>query len=428
MPPPLNELTASEIVVAVNSGVTTCEAILRACLERIEAREAEVGAWQYLRSTAAIEEARALDKNGGHGALLGVPFGVKDIIDTCDTPSEYGSAIYAGHQPKADAACVALTRKAGGVLMGKTVTTEFANRHPGKTRNPLDPARTSGGSSSGSAAAVADQMIPIAIGTQTTGSTIKPASFCGVFALKPTYGDLSCAGVKQSAGSLDTLGLFARSIEDIALFRNALLGIEPTPITAYHGSALRIGFCRTPYWNEVEQSTQKLLEDAAGRLSQRGAHVSDVALPAEFNQVHDLQKVISAFEFSQNYTWEIEHHWDAISPTLRNGRLKAGLACDFEHYREARLAAERCRRSLETIFMAFDLLLTPAVSGEAPQGLEDTGNSSLCATWTTMHVPALTIPAFRGPSGLPVGAQLVGARDNDHNLLTFATWIFRQLT
>jgi Asp-tRNA(Asn)/Glu-tRNA(Gln) amidotransferase A subunit family amidase len=423
----LNELTASEIVAAVTSGATTCEAVLRACLERVEAREPEVGAWQSLRSTVALEEARALDKNGGQGPLLGVPFGVKDIIDTGDAPSEYGSPIYAGHQPKADAACVALTRKAGGVLMGKTVTTEFANRHPGKTRHPLDPARTPGGSSSGSVAAVADRMIPISIGTQTTGSTIKPASFCGVFALKPTYGDLSCAGVKQSATSLDTLGLIARSIEDVALFRHALLGIESPPITAYDGPALHIGFCRTPYWNEVERSTQTLLEDAARRLSQRGASVSDVVLPAEFDQGYDLQKVISAFEFSRNYTWEIEHHWDAISSTLRNGRLKAGLACDFEDYRAARLAAERCRRSLETIFTKFDLLLAPAASGEAPHGLDDTGNSSLCSIWTMMHVPAMTIPVFRGPSGLPVGAQLVGARDNDHNLLAYAKWIYRQL-
>jgi amidase len=176
--------------------------------------------------------------------------------------------------------------------MGKTVTTEFANRHPGKTRNPHDLAYTPGGSSSGSAAAVADRMVPVAIGTQTTGSVIKPGSFCGVFALKPTFGDLSCAGVKQSAGSLDTLGLFARSIEDIALFRDALLGIEPAPITSYDGAALRIGFCRTPYWNEVDLSTQKLFEDAVGHLSQRGARVKDVTLPPEFDQVRDMQKII----------------------------------------------------------------------------------------------------------------------------------------
>lgn len=428
MPTPLNELTASEIIFALNSGATTCEAVLRACLERIEAREPEVGAWQSLRATAAVEEARALDRNGRLGALTGVPFGVKDIIDTCDTPSEYGSGIYVGHQPKADAACVGLTRKAGGVLMGKTVTTEFANRHPGKTRNPLDLARTPGGSSSGSAAAVADRMIPIAIGTQTTGSSIKPGSFCGIFAYKPTFGDLSCSGVKQSAGSLDTLGLFARSIDDIALFRDALLRIQPSPLTFGDEPAPRIGLCRTPYWSEIEPSTQKLFEDAATHLSQRGATVGEVVLPKEFDQIRNVQKLISAYEFTQNYTWEIQHHWNAISATLRNGRLKTGLACDFEHYSASRRIAECCRRSLETIFAGFDVLLTPATSGEASQGLEETGDSSMCGIWTTMHVPAVSIPVFTGPSGLPVGAQLIGARDNDRNLLRFAKWIYRQMT
>jgi Asp-tRNA(Asn)/Glu-tRNA(Gln) amidotransferase A subunit family amidase len=428
MPASLDELTASEIVASVSSGATTCEAVVRACLERIAAREPDVGAWQHLRSVEVIEEARGLDRNGARGALAGVPFGVKDILDTCDLPSEYGSAIYSGHQPRADAACVALTRKAGGLLIGKTVTTEFANRHPAKTRNPLNLECTPGGSSSGSAAAVADRMVPLAIGTQTTGSAIKPGSFCGVFAFKPTHGDLSCAGLKQSAATLDTLGLFARSIEDIALFRDVLLKIAPSPLTAYDGSGLRIGYCRTPYWSEVEPSTQKQLEKAVELLSQRGARVRELALPADFDQLNHAQQLISAFEFCQNYTWEIEHHWDSISTTLRDGRLKIGLACDFESYRAARQLAERCRRVLETTFADFDLLLTPATSGEAPVGLESTGNSSLCALWTTMHVPTITVPVFRGPRGLPIGAQLVAARDNDRSLLAFALWIHRQMT
>ena len=214
--PPLYELTAAEIAASVSSGATTCEAVARACLERIEAREPQVLAWQYLNPDQVIAQARALDRSGRRGALAGVPFGIKDIIDTCDMPTEMGSPIYAGHRPKGDATCVALSRKAGGVLMGKTVTTEFANRHPGKTRNPFDPARTPGGSSSGSAASVADFMVPLAIGTQTTGSTIRPASYCGVFGYRPTWGDLRCVGVKEAAGSLDTLGLLARSIDDIA--------------------------------------------------------------------------------------------------------------------------------------------------------------------------------------------------------------------
>src|SRR5262245_38913881 len=200
----LNELTAAEIAAAVASGRTTCEAVVRECLERIQEREPEVLAWQYLNSEQAIAQARMLDSSGTRGPLAGVPFGIKDIIDTCDMPTEMGSPIYKGHRPRGDAACVALSRKAGGVLMGKTVTTEFANRHPGKTRNPYDPARTPGGPPQGSAAAVGDFMVPLAIGTQTTGSTIPPAAYCGAFGYRPTWGDLRCVGVKEAAGSLDT--------------------------------------------------------------------------------------------------------------------------------------------------------------------------------------------------------------------------------
>src|SRR3954463_5306505 len=226
----LNELTATEIVAAINGGKATCEAIAPACLEHIQLREPKVQAWQHLNREQTIGQAIALDKSGKRGPLIGVPFGIKDIIDTADMPTEYGSPIYKGNRPKNEAACVALGRKAGGLLMGKTVTTEFANRFPGKTRNPFDETRTPGGSSSGSAAAVGDQMVPLAIGTQTTGSTIRPASFCGVFGYRPTWGDLRCSGVREAAGSLDTLGLLARSIADIALYRDVLLGIEPQPV------------------------------------------------------------------------------------------------------------------------------------------------------------------------------------------------------
>ena len=217
---PLHELTATEIVAAIGAGRTTCEAVACACLERIAAREHAVQAWQHLDPDAAIAAARAFDRDRRQGPLAGVPFGVKDIIDTCDMPTAWGTAIYRDRRPRRDAACVALTRKAGGLLLGKTVTTEFANLHPGKTRNPHDPARTPAGSSSGSAAAVADFMVPIALGTQTTGSTIRPASFCGVFGYRPTYGQHRMHGVMEASGSLDTLGLLARSIEDIALYRD----------------------------------------------------------------------------------------------------------------------------------------------------------------------------------------------------------------
>jgi amidase len=424
---PLHELTATGIVESIASGTTSCEAVARACLERIADREPEVQAWQYLDAEQVIARARALDRNGRRGPLFGVPFALKDIIDTCDMPTEYGSPIYKGHRPAADAACAALSRKAGAVLMGKTVTTEFANRYAGKTRNPFDSARTPGGSSSGSAAAVGDCHVALAIGTQTTGSTIRPASYCGAFGYRPTYGDLRCTGVKEAAGSLDTLGLIARSIEDIALYRDVLMGTEPQPLPAAPG-APRIGFCRTPIWPKLEPYTQQLLEAAAGRLARSGAKVVDVTLPANFERLEDAQRWIAAFEFARNFTWEIENHWERISEQLRNGRIRDGLSCTPERYLEARNLAERCRAMLADAFGDCDVLLAASALGEATIGLSQTGSAAPCAIWTTVHAPSVTVPVFKGPNGLPVGAQLIARRNDDRRLFAAAQWIDRQLT
>ncbi len=420
----LNELTATEIVKAVGAGKTTCEAVARACLERIAERDSAVEAWQFLDADLVLRQARALDSSGARGQLHGVPVGMKDIIDTHDMPTEYGSPIYAGHRPASDAACVALTRKAGGMIMGKTVTTEFANRHPGKTRNPFDPLRTPGGSSSGSAAAVGDFMVPLAIGTQTTASTIRPAAFCGCVGYRPSWGDLRCVGVKEAAGSLDTLGLIARSVDDIALYRDVLLGIESDPLP--EAQAPRVGFCRTPMWDECDPSTKASLEGLARRLSAAGAVVKDVALPQDFSRIEEAHQWISSFEFSRNFTWEIQNHWNEISETLRNNRLKHGLSCSFEQYRDARSFAEACRARLAAVFEGCDILLVPAASGEAPVGLNSTGNASFCAIWTTMHVPAVTLPLFSGPNGLPVGAQFVAPRNDDRKLMSACRWIMQQ--
>ncbi|MDB5810744.1 MAG: hypothetical protein JWN94_2866 [Betaproteobacteria bacterium] len=422
----LNELTATEIVAAINAGDTTCEAVARACLEQIQIREPKVQAWQYLDREQVLGQAIALDKSGRRGPLIGVPFGIKDIIDTADMPTEYGSPIYKGNQPKNEAACVALTRKAGGLLMGKTVTTEFANRHPGKTRNPFDPARTPGGSSSGSAAAVGDHMVPLAIGTQTTGSTIRPASFCGAFGYRPTWGDLRCSGVREAAGSLDTLGLLARSVADIALYRDVLIGVEPQPVKEHTG-ALKVGFCRTHVWPQVEPTTQKLLEEAAQNLSRAGVEVRDVELPANFEQLMDAHLAISSFEFSRNFTYEIQHHWEMISTTLRENRLKSGLACSFERYQEAREIAVECRRAFTSVVADYDVLLTASATGEAPVGLNATGNANNCLIWTTLHVPSVTMPLFRGPNNLPVGAQIVGKPGQDRALFAAAQRIYETL-
>ena len=423
---PLHELTATEIVAAINAGRTTCEAVARACLERIATREPQVQAWQYLNPDQVIEQARALDHSGRRGPLAGVPIGVKDIVDTCDMPTGYGSPIYEGHRPWSDAACVALSRKAGGVVMGKTVTTEFANVHPGKTRNPFDPARTPGGSSSGSGAAVGDCMVPLAIGTQTTGSTTRPASFCGVFGYRPTWGDLRTTRVMESSGSLDTLGILARSIEDIALYRDVLLGVEPVPIPD-NVPAPRIGFCRTHVWPRLEPATQKLLEDAAQRLARAGATVEEVTLPADFEGLEAAHRWISGFEFARNFTWEIENRWEQLSETLRNGRLRDGLACSYEDYASMRELVARCRHLLAPVIGNYDLLLAASAAGEAPLGLNSTVHPWVYMIWTTMHVPSVTLPVFKGPHGMPIGAQLIAPRGCDRRLFAAARWVYQRL-
>jgi amidase len=425
MPTSANDWTASEIAAATCAGSLKCEAVVRACLERIEAREPTVQAWQWLDAERALEQARALDAGPPRGPLHGVPFGAKDIIDAAGMPSEYGSPIHRGHRPGRDAACIALMRRAGAVLLGKTVTTEFANVHPGKTRNPLDPERTPGGSSSGSAAAVGDRMVPLALGTQTTASTIRPASFCGVVGYRPTWGDFRMSGVLEAAGSLDTLGLFARSLEDIALLRDVLIGAETRPLP--DNGKPRIGFCRTHLWEKADASTQRLLEDAASSLAQAGANVKDAVLPAAFARIPDAHRAVSSYEFSRNFTWEIDRHWSEISETLRNGRLAHGAATSFERYREAREFLASCRQMLDQVFENYDLLLTPAAAGEAPEGLQSTGYTGFCTLWTSTHVPAVTVPGLQGPNGLPIGVQLIGRRDHDRELFGFARWVQRAL-
>jgi Asp-tRNA(Asn)/Glu-tRNA(Gln) amidotransferase A subunit family amidase len=423
---PLNELTATEIIAAIGQDQITCEAVVRACLERIAAREPEVHAWAHLDPEAALASARAFDRNGKHGPLGGVPFGVKDIIDTFDLPTEWGTPIHKGRQPERDAACVALSRKAGGILLGKTVTTEFANLHPGPTRNPRDLTRTPAGSSSGSAAAVADLMVPIAIGTQTTGSTIRPASFCGVFGYRPTYGEHRMHGVMEASGSLDTLGILARSVADIALYRDVLLGVPPEPMPKIERP--HFALCRSHVWNQFEPVTQTLIENAAFRLARAGARVTEFTLPAEFELFNDAHRTISSFEFARTFTWEIENHWSEISDTLRGGRLHDGLTGNFERYIEAKKLADECRHRLDVLLGGIDVLLTPAAFGEAPVGMPAFAGVPLYQIWTTLHVPCISIPVFKGPAGMPIGAQLIGKRHDDRKLFACAQWAFEKLT
>jgi Asp-tRNA(Asn)/Glu-tRNA(Gln) amidotransferase A subunit family amidase len=422
----LNELDATEIVAAIADRRTTCEAVTRACLDRIAARERDVHAWASIDPEAALTAARAFDTSGKHGSLGGVPFGAKDIIDTFDMPTEGGTPIHKGRRPGRDAACVALSRKAGGILLGKTVTTEFANVHPGPTRNPHDLTRTPAGSSSGSAAAVADFMVPIALGTQTTGSTIRPASFCGVFGYRPTYGEHRMHGVMEASGSLDTLGILARSVADIALYRDVLLGIAPEPIQPI--TRPHFALCRSHIWEQFDPTTRTLIEDAARRLARAGARVTEITLPAEFELLHEAHRTISSFEFARTFTFEIEHHWNDISDTLRGGRLRDGMSASFKSYIEAKALADECRRRLDALMGGIDVLLTPAAFGEAPVGNAGFVGVPLYQIWTTLHVPAISIPVFKGPAGMPIGAQLIAKRHDDRKLFACAQWAWGKLT
>jgi amidase len=401
---------------------------VRSCLERIDSRESEVKAWIHLDRDFALAQARERDRSANRGPLHGVPFAAKDIMNTADLPTEYGSPIYKGNRPAADAACVALSRAAGGVLLGKTVTTEFASRFPwGKTSNPHNPRHTPGGSSSGSAAAVADLMVPLAFGTQTVGSVIRPAAFCGCIGYKPSFGEFSTEGVKQNTASFDTVGLFARALEDLALFRAALTGFAPKPVIAMPINELKIGFCRTLFWDRAEPYTKTLLEEAATALTKGGAKVTDVDLGKPFEAFEAMGRRINDYEFSRAVTWERTHHWKLLSEFQRE-KLSTWLNVSYEQYREAEAVLDRCRRHLTDAMKAIDLLLTPSALGEAPAGLSSTGDTSfnILSTWT--YTPCVTLPVFTGPSGLPVGIQLIGHRNQDHRLLEGAQAVYRVIS
>ncbi len=420
----LNELTAGEVTRRLARGETTARAVVEACLEQVARRDAEVMAFEHLDAAGARRLAETLDARGAVASLpmAGACFGIKDIIDTADMPTGYGSPIHAGHRPAADAACVALSRRAGGIALGKTVTTEFANLHPGPTRNPHDALRTPGGSSSGSAAAVAAMMVPLALGTQTTASTIRPASFCGVVGFVPTFGTISVSGVRAAAGSLDRLGLFARSVDDIALHADVLRGIPPGEAPSAASFAPRIGLCAEFLAERMEPGTAEALAALARRLTGAGAHVADAAVPAEFARLTEEHRWISSFEFVRNFTYEIETHWEQISATLREGRISHGLACPYEQYVDARRLAAAAQARVGELFGPHDVLLAAAAAGEAPFGTA-TGDYAFCALWTVLGLPAVSLPLMRGPAGMPVGAQLLARPGQDARLLAAAAWV-----
>jgi len=416
----LRRLGAAEAARLIAAGDLSSAALVAACLERITEREETVRAWAHLDARAALAQARARDAEPPRGPLHGVPVGVKDIVDTADLPTERGSAIHAGRRPGADAACVARLRAAGAVILGKTVTTEFAYFSPGPTRNPADPARTPGGSSSGSAAAVADAMVPVAIGSQTAGSVIRPAAFCGTLGLKPTRGLVDLTGVMALSGNLDTLGWFARDTEDLALLGTVLA--DEWPDAGEASGAPAFALARTPWWDRADADAQGAVTRAAGRLAAAGASVRDLDLPARFAALPEAQEALMAFDMARSLAHEREHHADELSDVLRAflergdtiGRAVAGDA--------VALGAE-CRALLAEHLEPGETLLVPAVSGEPP-GFDDgvTGDPLFCRAWTLLGVPALSVPGATGSRGAPVGVQFVAPARGDAALVAAGAW------
>jgi Asp-tRNA(Asn)/Glu-tRNA(Gln) amidotransferase A subunit family amidase len=399
------------------------EKLVGACLERIAEREGEVHAWAWIDPDKALAEARLRDREAPRSAIHGVPVGIKDVIDTADMPTEYNSPIYRGYQPKWDAACVTLLRRAGCVILGKTATTEFANNHPAATRNPHNLAHTPGGSSSGSAAAVGDRMVPLALGTQTGGSVIRPGAYCGVAACKPSFGSINRAGLKFVSESLDTIGVFAQSAEELGPLLHVLTA---RPLSANASGKPRIGLCRTPRWRDANGETQANLERAAQLLSKAGATVSEFELPTGSQALFDRHSSVMGYESARALGWEYNTCPDQISASLRP-RLEAGWKVTRQDYDEVRSIARDCRRRLTDQLRAVDFLLTPSAPSAAPASLASTGDPVFNRAWTLFGVPCVTLPFGRAANGLPLAVQLVGAFDQDMVLLEWAKWTERQL-
>jgi Asp-tRNA(Asn)/Glu-tRNA(Gln) amidotransferase A subunit family amidase len=434
-------LSLSEAVADIREGRISAAELVTACLDRIAEVDAEIQAWTFLDRDHALMQATALDQHRAHGRALGplhgIPIGIKDIFDTNDMPTEFGSPLWAGRTPRHDAAAVARLRAAGAVIMGKTVTTEYAYFHPGKTRNPHDPARTPGGSSSGSAAAVAACMVPGAIGSQTNGSVIRPAAYCGVVGFKPTHGLIPRSGALLLSRTLDHVGVFGRSVEDVALMAEVLVGFDdedpdtrpvarpPFASVAASEPPLppRFAFVRSPVWEQAEEVTREAFAELVATLSEA---VSEVELGESFARAIDFHRTVMEVEMAHNFHRDYEKGGEQLSAVLRK-LIERGRAQPAVEYLAAVAGIAPLNDMLDSIFDEYDAILTPAAPGEAPRGIAATGNPIFCTLWTYLGTPAVTLPLLRSEAGLPLGVQLVGRRNNDARLLRTAHSLVKSL-
>ena len=419
-------LTVREAARQIADRRLSAEALVKVCLDHIQERETVVGAWQLIDRERAIAAARRCDTEPPRGPLHGIPIAVKDLIDTADMPTSYGSPIYRDYRPAADASCVALARAAGAIVLGKTVTTEFAAFTPGKTANPRNPAHTPGGSSSGSAAAVADGMVPLAFGTQTAGSVIRPAAYCGCIGYKPSFGLINRAGVKPLAESLDTVGVLARTVEDAAFFVGVLAERPALRHLAAPSEPPRFGLYRTPMWEEAEPATAAALDTARAAFERAGAVVTELAIAPEHHGLAEVQDTIMRFEMAQALAYERIEHSAELSPALAQ-MLDAGMTIGADEYDRALARAAAARADLDAFFGQCHAVLVPAAPGEAPLGLGNTGNPIFNRMWTLLGVPCVTLPALWAENGLPTGVQLVGRTWDDARLMGCAAFLEQAL-
>ena len=429
----LGALSLTEAAAHIRDGRITSVELVRDCLARVEEVEPSVHAWAYLDREHVMRQAQAADlhrmQGNALGPLHGVPVGIKDIFDTNDMPTEFGSPIWAGRTPRLDAYAVARLRADGAIIMGKTDTTEYAYFHPGKARNPHNPERTPGGSSSGSAAAVAAFMVPGALGTQTNGSVIRPAAFCGVVGFKPTHGLIPRSGVLQMSCSCDQIGVFARSVEDAALLAESLVGFDdedldtrPVGRPPFASIAVsepplppRFAFVKSPVWDQADTTTHEAFTELVAAL---GDAVNEVELASGFERAVDHHRVVMEVEMAHNLHRDYEKFRDRMSDKLRQ-IIERGREHNAAAYLAAIAGRAPLHEGLDELFNEFDAILTPAAPGEAPTA-ESTGNPIFSTIWTYLGTPAITLPLLQSESGLPIGVQLVAKRGHDARLLRTA--------
>ena len=411
------ELTATEMSRLLKAGDLTPQMIAVSCLDRITDRDEKVRAWAHLKRDQVLATIESLPE----GSLFGIPVGVKDIIETNDMPTEYGSKIYSGFQPNADANCVSTVKAAGGIIMGKTVTTEFAWRRANNTQNPHSPLHTPGGSSSGSAAAVADFQVPLSFGTQTAGSVIRPAAYCGVIGFKPPFGRYPTEGVKPLSPSLDTVGLFARSVSDIALFDTALtsvsheLNADPPKLAIF-----------IPFPDQLEKVGTRVIEDATRRLSAAGANVVDTQVFPAIDKIVDAHETIMIGEIGRALIYELDNFPDGLNDYYKNN-ISRGASISEDEIENAQITVATARNTVASIFENTDLIITPPAAGPAPKGLEFTGDPLFNKIWTALGWPCLTMPAPTHFDPLPLGIQFVSPENDVSAFLAKLAWVEKVL-